>query len=145
MNEESLFREKARGYVLCYSDQCQLRDRCLRRVLTHYVPDDKRMVTCVNPMSKIVMEGQCDMFVDNQKVRMARGMMTFFDEMPEKKARIVRNALINRYSRKIFYSYRKGERLISPAMQQEIADILQSCDWQKAPVFDSFVVDYCWD
>lgn len=144
MNEETIFSEKARHYVLCFSDECQLRQHCLRRKLTRYVPADERLITCMNPRYREVADGHCIMFADDRKVRMARGMMHLFDDMPATIAQRIRQTFIGRYSRKIFYSYRKGERLISPAMQRDIADTLLAHGWKKPPLFDAFEENYCW-
>lgn len=145
MTDEQLFTQKARTEVVCFSDQCPLSKHCLRRHLTQYLPDDLRLVTCMNPRYKDVEAGRCGLFVSDQKVQMARGMMEFFDEMPGRMTYQVRNALIDRFSRKIFYAYRKGERLLSPAKQQVIADILKEHGWEKPPRYDGYVMDYCWE
>ncbi|MBQ8467599.1 MAG: hypothetical protein IJ546_07910 [Prevotella sp.] len=144
MSEDQILTQKARTELCCFSDHCVLRDHCLRRRLPHYLPTENRLISCMNPRYKDFDGDRCDMYVADQKVRMARGMLHLFDDMPARTAYLIRNALIEKYSRKIFYAYRKGDRLISPAMQQAIAVTMREHGWLNPPLFDDYVMDYCW-
>ena len=144
MNKEHVFQEKARTYAVCFNDKCTLHAHCLRYKIAPYASASTQYLTCINPNYKEIADGKCDKFRNDEKVRMAQGMINSFDEMPSRTAFNIRNALIQKYSRKKFYAYRKGEQLIPPTIQQDIANTMQAYGWKQPPKFDKYVEDYCW-
>jgi len=70
--------------------------------------------------------------------------MHFFDEMPRRMEVSIKQELIGIYTRKGFYEYRRGDRLITPEMQRRIAAVCRSYGWTAAPVYDQWVDEYLW-
>ena len=142
--EEKLFAEKARNYVVCMVSDCALSDHCLRHRLSQYVPTSKHLVTCINPRWEKRRADQCSQYRDDRKVRMAVGMMHMLDRLPALVVLPVRKALIAQFSRTGYYAMRKGERLITPADQELITEVFRSHGIDEAPQYDGFVDDYWW-
>ena len=142
--DEKIFSEKARTYTVCLSETCSHRDHCLRRQVADAAPTGQRLFSCVNPRFNGAGSDDCPLYRSAEKVRMARGMMHLFDELPYAAAKSIRKQLIGHFSRKPFYDMRKGARLITPDVQQYIADVMQRHGISSAPRFDSFEEDYWW-
>ena len=143
---QELFKTKAiNGYTVCFAAQCPLKGQCLRYLTGEQMPDDKCYYSCVNPRSQNVGTDKCPLFRKAKKVRFAKGMMNIFnDSMPKRLEPYVRGQIIARHCRTYYYEYRNGERLISPAIQQEILSLFREAGWNEEVRFDSYVEDYEW-
>ena len=95
-------------------------------------------------MNSGVKAGNCEMYRENKSENYARGMMHFFDMMTGKQERAIRRRLICTYSRKTFYEYRNGVRLINPTIQRNIARICQEEGYTDAPHYDGWEEDFAW-
>ena len=51
--KDALFAGKAQSYTTCYSQNCPLRDNCLRSILASYVPKDRMIINTVNQFKAI--------------------------------------------------------------------------------------------
>ena len=144
--EQELFKTKAvNGYYVCFASQCPLKEQCLRYLSGQQMPDDKYFYSCVNLHSQDVGTEKCSVFRNSEKVKFAKGMMHIFnDDMPKRVEQYVRDRLIASHCRTYYYEYRNGERLISPAIQQEIRRLFQEAGWSGEVVFDSYIEDYNW-
>lgn len=144
MNEQEIFRQKAPHYLLCFIDSCPLHATCLHWLCGQEGPADEHTVSSVNPRHPDYGTDHCPCYREHQVVRHAKGMVHFFDDMPRRMETAVKRRLIGLYSRKVFYEYRNGIRLISPAMQQQIARICQEEGWTEEPRYDGWQDDYLW-
>ena len=146
MNEQEIFKEKAvSGYTVCFAAQCPLKDRCLRWKVGRQMPDTKSSYHCVNPHYQDVATEHCPLFRQSEKVQFAQGMMHIFNaDMPRRVEPYVRSNLIASHCKTYYYEYRNGERLISPAIQEEIRDLFREAGWNQEVHFDSYVEDYEW-
>lgn len=146
MNEKEIFKEKAvSGYTVCFAAQCPLKDRCLRWKVGQQMPDTKSSYHCVNPHYQDVATEHCPLFRQSEKVQFAQGMMHIFNaDMPRRVEPYVRSNLIASHCKTYYYEYRNGERLISPAIQEEIRDLFREAGWNQEVHFDSYVEDYEW-
>ena len=146
MNEKEIFKEKAvSGYTVCFAAQCPLKDRCLRWKVGRQMPDTKSSYHCVNPHYQDVATEHCPLFRQSEKVQFAQGMMHIFNaDMPRRVEPYVRSNLIASHCKTYYYEYRNGERLISPAIQEEIRDLFREAGWNQEVHFDSYVEDYEW-
>ncbi len=50
LEKETLFREKAKKYLVCFNESCPLHAQCLRWEVGQYYDRDKKVVTCVRPV-----------------------------------------------------------------------------------------------
>ena len=146
MNEQEIFKEKAvSGYTVCFAAQCPLKDRCLRWKVGQQMPDTKSSYHCVNPHYQDVATEHCPLYRQSEKVQFAQGMMHIFNaDMPRRVEPYVRSHFIASHCKTYYYEYRNGERLISPAIQEEIRDLFREAGWNQEVHFDSYVEDYEW-
>jgi len=146
MNEKEIFKEKAvSGYTVCFAAQCPLKERCLRWKVGQQMPDTKSSYHCVNPHYQDVATEHCPLFRQSKKVQFAQGMMHIFNaDMPRRVEPYVRSHFIASHCKTYYYEYRNGERLISPAIQEEIRDLFREAGWNQEVHFDGYVEDYEW-
>ena len=146
MKEQEIFKEKAvSGYTVCFAAQCPLKEHCLRWKVGQQMPDNKSSYHCVNPHYQGVATDHCPLYRQSEKVQFAQGMMHIFNaDMPRRVEPYVRSNLIASHCKTYYYEYRNGERLISPAIQEEIRDLFREAGWNQEVHFDSYVEDYEW-
>lgn len=146
MKEQEIFAEQARnGYTVCFAEQCPLREQCLRWKVGQQMPDTKSYYHCVNPRFEGVATEHCSLFRSTEKVKFAKGMLHIFNgDMPRKVEPFVRSRLIGSHCRTYYYEFRKGARLISPKIQEEIRALFREAGWNEPVEFDSYVEDYDW-
>ena len=146
MKEQEIFKEKAvSGYTVCFAAQCPLKDRCLRWKVGQQMPDTKSSYHCVNPHYQDVATAHCPLYRQSEKVQFAQGMMHIFNaDMPRRVEPYVRSHFIASHCKTYYYEYRNGERLISPAIQEEIRELFREAGWNQEVHFDSYVEDYEW-
>ena len=146
MKEQEIFKEKAvSGYTVCFAAQCPLKERCLRWKVGQQMPDTKSSYHCVNPHYQDVATEHCPLFRQWEKVQFAQGMMHIFNaDMPRRVEPYVRSHFIASHCKTYYYEYRNGERLISPAIQEEIRDLFREAGWNQEVHFDGYVEDYEW-
>ncbi len=146
MKEQEIFKEKAvSGYTVCFAAQCPLKERCLRWKVGQQMPDTKSSYHCVNPHYQDVATEHCPLYRQSEKVQFAQGMMHIFNaDMPRRVEPYVRSHFIASHCKTYYYEYRNGERLISPAIQEEIRDLFREAGWNQEVHFDSYVEDYEW-
>lgn len=140
--EQSLLREKSEHYILCYNDSCPRKDHCLHWLVGQYASGDSHYITTVNPLRKDVVDGTCADFRSDAKITMARGLLNFYENIPEGKAKAIRKAMIQTFTKTKYFKFRKGTTPITPADREEIAAIYRSCGWNEPPVFDSYYEEY---
>ena len=146
MKEQEIFKEKAvSGYTVCFAAQCPLKDRCLRWKVGQQMPDTKSSYHCVNPHYQDVATDHCPLYRQSEKVQFAQGMMHIFNaDMPRRVEPYVRSHFIASHCKTYYYEYRNGERLISPAIQEEIRELFREAGWNQEVHFDGYVEDYEW-
>ena len=146
MKEQDIFKKEAiNGYTVCFADQCPLKEHCLHWLVGQQMPADKCFYYCVNPRSQDVGTDRCPHFRQSKKVTFAKGMLHIFnDDMPKKVESHVRQRLIANHCRTYYYEFRNGERLISPAVQEEIRQYFREAGWNEEIQFDGYVEDYEW-
>ncbi|UKK53909.1 DUF6078 family protein [Prevotella sp. E2-28] len=146
MKEKDIFKEKAEnGYIVCFADNCPLKECCLRYLVGQKMPDTTSSYHCVNPRFQDVGTTNCSLFRKAEKVKYAKGMTHLFNEdMPKRVEPYVRQHLINSHCRTYYYEFRNGERLIPPTVQEEIRQYFREAGWNGDVIFDGFVEDYEW-
>ena len=140
--EQSLLRERSRHYLLCYNATCSRKDHCLHWLVGQWASDDTLYATVVNPYRKDVVTGICTDFCSNAKVKMARGMLNFYENIPEGKAKAIRKALIQHFTKTKYFKFRNGTYPITPEDQAHIASICRANGWKEPISFDSYYEEY---
>lgn len=144
MITEKRLREQSAHYLPCFISQCSRHETCLHWLTGQETTELGVNIFCVNPMNPDVKAGQCPLYRENKTVLYARGMMHFFEEMPGHMEQAIKRHLISLYTRKRFYEYRNGTRLIPPEAQQQIARICQEKGWTGPLRYDGWEEDYLW-
>ena len=144
MTDQELLRRKAPHYLPCYIDQCPLHENCLHWLIGPEVDADNLNVVCVNPTNPKVNSSNCPLYREARKGVYARGMRHFFELMPRTVEVNIKKSLISLYTRKRFYEYRNGRRLIAPEMQDIIATFCHNCGWTGDLRYDGWEEDFLW-
>ena len=143
--KELLIKKAQEGYTVCYVDTCPLRTQCIRWQVGPHVPNTHSTYRCVNPHFEGVASTECPMYRSDQKVRFARGMLHIFTgDMPKRVEPAVRNGVISKTNRTYYFEYRNGSRLIPPALQEKIRQLVRDNGWTEEVKFDDYVEDYDW-
>ena len=144
MIDERILQEKARKYIVCFNGQCTQREHCLRWLVGQHVPETLFAATVVNPRFIATAGGECPAYRNDQPQRIHVGMVHFYDAMPGAMEKTIKARLIERYSRVVYYQYRRGERPITPEVEQEIERTCRECGWTAPLAFDSCADEVLW-
>lgn len=144
MTEKEIFSHKAPNYLLCFINECPRRATCLRWLVGQELQSNDYNILSVNPMHPEVKVNKCALYREKKHVRYAKGMMHFYDEMTRSQEVGIKHRLIVHYGRRQYYEYRRGERLISPEMQEFIGQVCKEHGYTKEPHYDGWQDDYAW-
>ena len=123
--EADEFRKKAEHYLVCFNDQCECRERCLRWLVGCQTDPAPVAAMSVNLRHPSLGGDHCELYRPKERVMMKRGLLHFYDNMTGRQEHDIRHQLISIYNRKVYYQMRNGRRLINPAAQQHIAAVCQ--------------------
>ena len=138
------FRKKATRYLVCFVERCPLRSSCLRYLVGQYANSDVHILSSVNPLYNGVGEETCKFFRPNEYVMKKRGMVNFYHDMPGHMEYAIRRHLIRIFGRYTYFEMRKGTRLITPAEQQQIAEVCRLHGWTGDLHYDGEQEDWLW-
>lgn len=144
MTEKEVFSHKAPNYLLCFINECPRRATCLRWLVGQELQSNDYNILSVNPMHPEVKANKCALYREKKHVRYAKGMMHFYDEMTRSQEIGIKHRLIVHYGRRQYYEYRRGERLISPEMQEFISQVCKEHGYTKELRYDGWQDDYAW-
>ena len=144
MTEKEIFSHKAPNYLLCFINECPRRATCLRWLVGQELQSNDYNILSVNPMHPEVKANKCALYREKKHVRYAKGMMRFYDEMTRSQEVGIKHRLIVHYGRRQYYEYRRGERLISPEMQEFIGQVCKEHGYTKELRYDGWQDDYAW-
>lgn len=144
LTQEEVFREKVHHYLVCFIDQCPLHEQCLRWMVGQYADTRPLAYNAINPRNPNIGGEQCEMFRKCQRVMMKRGFKDLFHEMPGYMERGIRHSLISIFGHRKYFEMRRGDRLITPEQQQDIAAICQQYGWTGPIVYDGEQEEWSW-
>lgn len=144
MEEERNFPEIPYNYRLCLKRECPKASTCLRQVAERHMPDDVAYWAIISPKHLASLEGDCPFYRSDKKVTYAKGFIRMLDNLPYNQMRTVISALMGWFGRRSYYRVRKGERLLTPSEQQQIANILKRCGVTTPPTYDAYIESYEW-
>ncbi|MBQ3632142.1 MAG: hypothetical protein II949_13040 [Prevotella sp.] len=135
------FEDVPRGWALCFNNECPLRSECLRHQAGTLIPDT--MTIAVSVTEKALADGQCQHFAPAETATFARGFTHLYDHVRQADYTALRKAMTAYlHGKRIYYEYKRGERLLSPAEQQWIARLFARYGYEDAPVFDGYEQHY---
>lgn len=138
------FSEVPQDYPLCINYQCPRASTCLRQLVAQEAADSIKFLMIINPKHQATLKKDCPYYRSSTKVRFAKGFMNIIENLTQKQIREVIPQLINRFSERTYYRIRKGERLLSPAEQQSVVNILKKYGAAEPIVFDDYIEGYEW-
>lgn len=131
-------------YLMCILKECPLSSRCLRYLAGTQQSSDLHVIRVLNPRYHDAATESCRWFRSNKKMMMKCGMTNFFHDMPGHMERSIRNQLIQLFGRTTYFNMRRGDRLITPSEQQQIAKVCRHNGWQGELNYDGEVEDVQW-
>ena len=133
------------NYLHCLNPDCARSESCLRHLVTLHVPQSVKSIVTVNPANYPMDAGQCPYFRSTVKLRYAWGISTLFDNIPYKKAVLLKGMIRTLFPKPTYYRILHKERGLSPAEQAEIAGLFAQACITETPAFDSYTEEYDWD
>ena len=142
--EEKAFRKKVNNYLVCFMDNCLMHEQCLRWLVGQYVDTSLPSYNAINPHNPKMGGEHCEMFRKKQRVIMKRGLTHLYEEMPGLMESRIRHLLIQLWGHKKYYEVRKGERLITPEMQEDVEDACRHHGWTGPIIYDGEEENWLW-
>lgn len=136
------FRNVPKGYQLCFTETCPMKDECLRFLAGKEIPEDWDWGPAVYPNIRMTEKG-CRLFSIGQPVMMAWGFSKLFGEVKSKHELGLRTAMrqyLNGTSN--YYRYNSGERMLNEEQQKWIIQLFQRTGYTEDLVFDHYAHVY---
>lgn len=133
--------KKPFGFIVCYNEECSLRDSCLRREVAELNQEEDDVLKVVNS-AKFSGEN-CKFYLENKKVLMAYGMKKSFDKVLAKDIAEIRKTLNAYFGHGSYYVRRNGEKAINPTEQAYIASVFAKYGYEIT--FDRLVEETLWE
>lgn len=143
MDEKKLtFRDAPWGYALCFNHDCSLHDKCMHYHIGTQVPDNRTSGPAIYPSAW--KDGQCRHFTKTEKVQFAWGFDGLYKNLSGYMVSVARKSLREHLGRgaSAYYRIHNGEKLLSPAQQQEILDFMAQFGSTDSLQFDHYVEQY---
>lgn len=131
-------------FPLCIVTDCPLVDRCLRRQALLELEGPRRdTLPIINPFD-LTTGDACPHFLEAKTTAMAAGFRGAMGAMPSSNVAAAKAAIAEIFSLRTYFRLRNGERAMTPAEQQAVAEVLERLG-APAPVrFDRYYDDYVW-
>lgn len=144
MEEQIDFSKVPYQYDMCIDTKCSKATTCLRHLAGQSITEDTPYCTIINPKFINSLKGDCPYYRSNTKVRYAKGFIKMLEALPHNQMRTVISHLMSHFERNMYYRIRRGERVLTPAEQKKILNILRNCGVTAPQSFDSYVEEYDW-
>lgn len=132
------------NYTICLNRECAKGNSCLRQIAEQNMPTEKERWVIVSPKFLSTLQGACPYYRSSQKIRYAVGFIKMLDNLPHAQMRTVIFKLMSHFGRTHYYRVRKGERMLSPAEQQNVQNTLRGCGVSQPQEFDKYIEEYNW-
>ena len=136
--------EVPNNYTLCIKNDCPKAATCLRHVAVKMMSSEVQRWSIISPAYLAQTEGECPVYRSAEKVQYARGFVRMMSALTVKQAHAVKENIVATFGMNMYYRMRRGERLITPAEQEEIYALLEKQGVSERPEFDAYVEDYLW-
>ena len=139
-----IFRKKAVNYLVCFNEQCECKEHCLRWLTGCQIEQHLESVISVNPRNPKHGGESCTLFRPDNRVAMKMGLTVFYENMTGRQETLIRKHLIRIYNRRVYYEMRNGIRLITPADQQRIAAVCRQHGFNGPFIYDGEREEWDW-
>lgn len=122
----------------CVQDNCPKATQCARHILYQNNTQDKPSIMVLNPLLTPFNTDGCAHFREYKTVRYARGFRNIYNAIPVRLAKKFWTTLPSITSESMYYRMKRGERLLSPSLQQEILDAARRLGVPPSVGFDAY-------
>lgn len=143
MTEKPLtFNDAPWGYTLCFNHECELRDKCMHFYMGKLAPAHLTSGAAIYPSAW--KDGNCKHFTKIEKVQFAWGFNGLYKNLSHDQVTKARMSLRAHLGSGVsaYYRIHNGEKLLSPARQQEILDFMAQFGSTEGLRFDHYVTQY---
>ena len=111
-------------WAVCTNQNCKMAEICLRQQVCKQMPQDIRQWTAVLPHEW--KDEDCKYFQKYETVMMAKGLNAIYKNIHQRHTLAAIRSILTAQigSKGAYHRYKTGERLINPAMQQQIINIV---------------------
>lgn len=133
------------NYNYCFKSDCATADKCIRALATKNLTQKRISLNIVNPLLVNTEGGSaCPHFKKAEKIRIAYGFKEAMSKIAYGRAHKVRSAVCKYVCTRNYYYMLRGEKPISPDMQNIITSILQLNGLTSPIEFDRYEWQYDW-
>lgn len=144
MKETFNYNKVPYRFCMCIASNCPRANTCLRNIVLDYVPQNEHNINILNPKLIVENSDSCKYYLDNQKIRYAKGFVRLTKSIKVGQAAIFRSRLIGYFGRRKYYQLRSGEKLLNPQDQLYITKQAIDLGVVLNDYFDAYVDEYNW-
>ncbi|MBQ6747201.1 MAG: hypothetical protein IJR07_09195 [Bacteroidaceae bacterium] len=143
MNNNVDFSTMPATYIVCWNNNCPLKDNCLRYLGSTHVLKD-RIVPSVNLNLVRPETGTCQMQRPVRKVRVAWGLKHIYDNLTARKKDAIYSQIHYGIGNTTYYHYYNERKPMSPEVQQYIRNVFAQHDIMEPVEFRRYeeVIDW---
>ena len=145
LDEIAALRPMPKTFKLCVKADCPYASECLRHVALSLAAPDMQSISIINPAYLATVEGECPVFHSAIPVRYAQGFVAMLSTLTVAQANALRVKLESHFGHSLYFRLRSGKRLIDPASQAYIRQIMTELGVASLPDFDAYVEAYKWE
>ena len=138
------YSEIPTNYIVCLNRECSKADSCLRQLVAEIIPSEVKQINIINPKYLTTFKSDCPYYKVAEKMRYAKGFIKMLENMTYKQMQNVTPSLKAHFGRMMYFRMRKGDRLISPAEQQDLLVIVERYGISQPQDFDEYIEKYEW-
>lgn len=143
-SEIAAVRPMPKTFRLCVKSDCPCAPECLRHAALPLATSDMQSINIINPAYLASIEGDCPVFLSAVPVRYARGFVKMLSTLTVGQVNALRIKLGAHFGRTLYFRLRSGKRLIEPAAQAHIRQVMTELGVNPLPDFDAYIEAYNW-
>lgn len=130
-------------YATCIHADCPRAHECLRRIAYTALEKTADHLVLVNP-TRADQTSACSFYRCSKPVRFARGFINAKERMFPQQYKLFSEFLINKFSRSLFFAWRRGDRNLTPKEQQIVQEALTHAGIAEPMEFDHYEFAHNW-
>ncbi|MBR0489054.1 MAG: hypothetical protein IJJ68_02480 [Prevotella sp.] len=135
------FNDVPNGWAMCFNNECPMKDNCLRHLVAEQAadkaPKDHKTALCVTHLA--YQDGDCELFAEIKTERMVWGFDHLYDHVLKIHFQDIKSSIVTLLKGiSNYYRYRNGERMLSKAQQQKMAEIFRKYGYEQELTFDHY-------
>ncbi len=130
--------------MLCTNSACSKAETCLRHRGFLEISPKTISIHALSPLHYPQGDDACAYYNSAAKIRVAWGIRTLLDNVPNSRVKEVRNELRAYFGRNKYYRIFRGELPLLPDEQDAIRDIFRKNGIENPPEYDRFTEETYW-